>query len=209
MKNLFKKPTFLLAFLLVILFGFLDNQQLTTKNIKDFFNFLPTVLTPTTISTPTITPIPTLTLNPTINPTTVLGDNQNQPLKVKRVIDGDTIEIESGEKVRYIGINTPEIDDKDPFKLCLAQKAASKNKELVEGKEVILVKDISETDKYNRLLRYVYVDNIFINDFLVRQGFAQTSTYPPDVKFKEQFLEAEKEARENKRGLWSEECLTE
>jgi len=72
---------------------------------------------------------------------------------------------------------------------------------------VVLAKDVSETDKYNRLLRYVYVkrDNgnlIFINDYLVRQGFAKASTYPPDVKFATQFVEAEREARENQRGLW-------
>ncbi len=193
MKNLFKKPSFLVAFFLVVLFSFLNNRQLSTKNIDDLVGLLSSVPTPTIISTPTTT--------------VVLGTNENQIFKVARIIDGDTIEIESGEKIRYIGINTPEIDDKDPIKLCFAQKAALKNKELIEGKQVSLVKDVSETDKYGRLLRYVYVGDIFVNDFLVRQGFAQVNTYPPDVKFKEQFQEAEQEARQNKRGLWGEECL--
>lgn len=193
MKNLFKKPSFLIAFLLLIVFSFLDKRQLSIKNTSDLLNSL--LVEPT----PTISPTPTV-----VN---VLGINENQTFKVVRIIDGDTIEIEGGEKIRYIGINTPEIDDKDLVKLCFAQKAALKNKELVEGKQISLVKDISETDKYGRLLRYVYIGDTFINDFLVRQGFAQISTYPPDVKFKQQFQEAEQEARQNKRGLWGEECL--
>ena len=128
----------------------------------------------------------------------------NQQLfKVIRVFDGDTMEIEGGQKVRYIGIDTAEMDDKDPTKLCYAKKAFEKNKELVEDKEVRLEKDLSETDKYGRLLRYVYIGDVFVNDYLVRNGFAGVTTYPPDIKFKDQFLEAEKEARENNRGLWS------
>jgi micrococcal nuclease len=113
------------------------------------------------------------------------------------------MEIEGGQKVRYIGIDTAEMDDKDPTKLCYAKKAFEKNKELVEDKEVRLEKDLSETDKYGRLLRYVYIGDVFVNDYLVRNGFAGVTTYPPDIKFKDQFLEAEKEARENNRGLWS------
>ena len=63
-------------------------------------------------------------------------------------------------------------------------------------------RDISETDKYKRLLRYVWIGDVLVNDYLVRQGFALTSTFPPDVKYETQFLEAETEARENNRGLW-------
>ena len=70
-----------------------------------------------------------------------------------------------------------------------------------------LEKDISDTDKYGRFLRFVYLplkgqELLFINDYLIRQGFAKVLTIPPDVKYSEQFLEAGKEARENKRGLW-------
>ncbi|MDP3998518.1 MAG: thermonuclease family protein [bacterium] len=124
--------------------------------------------------------------------------------KVIRVIDGDTIVIQTGQKVRYIGINTPgTVAPRLPVQ-CFGHEASLKNRELVEGKVVSLEKDVSETDKYGRLLRYVYVDNIFVNDYLVREGFAHVSTFPPDVEYQKQFLEAEKEARANKKGLWAD-----
>jgi micrococcal nuclease len=120
---------------------------------------------------------------------------------VIRVIDGDTIEIEGGQKVRYIGIDTPEtVDPRKPVQ-CFGIEASNKNKELVEGKKVVLEKDVSETDKYGRLLRYIYVDGLFVNDHLVREGYAYAYTYPPNVKYTDQFLEAQKEAKENNRGL--------
>jgi len=127
----------------------------------------------------------------------------NALVKVTRVIDGDTIEIEGGERVRYIGIDTPEtVDPRKPVQ-CFGVEASNKNKELVEGKMVRLEKDITDRDKYNRLLRYVYVGDIFINLELVKQGFAYSYSYPPDIKYQEQFVKAQQEAREAKRGLWS------
>lgn len=130
--------------------------------------------------------------------------------KVTRVIDGDTIEVEIDKrnfKVRYIGVDTPEtVDPRRPV-ACFGKEASLENKQLVEGKKVYLEKDISETDKYDRLLRYIYLPQdsgslLFINDYLVRQGFAKVVTFPPDVKYSQQFIEAEREARENNRGLW-------
>lgn len=126
--------------------------------------------------------------------------------KVTRVIDGDTIEITGGIKVRYIGINTPETVAPRKAVECFGKAASDKNKELVLGKEVRLEKDVSETDKYGRLLRYVYVGDIFVNDTLVKDGYARSSTYPPDVKYQDMFLQSEKYARENNLGLWGE-CL--
>ena len=126
-----------------------------------------------------------------------------QTVRVIRVIDGDTIEIEGGQKIRYIGIDTPEtVDPRKPIQ-CFGIEASNKNKELVEDKSVRLEKDVSGTDKYGRLLRYVYVDDIFVNEYLIRQGFAHSSTYPPDVKYQNQFLQAQQEAQNNNRGLWS------
>ncbi len=131
---------------------------------------------------------------------------QPPPAKVVRVIDGDTIEVAirgSLYKVRYIGIDTPEtVHPQNPVEY-FGKEATRKNRELVEGKIVRLEKDVSETDKYGRLLRYVWVDDIFVNDYLVRQGYAYAYTYPPDVKYAEQFVQAQKEARENNRGLWA------
>jgi micrococcal nuclease len=122
--------------------------------------------------------------------------------KVVKVIDGDTIEITGGIKIRYIGIDTPETVDPRRPDGCFGREASEKNKEMVLGKDVRLEKDISETDKFGRLLRYVYVGDIMVNDELVKNGYAKASTYPPDVKYQKKFLEAEKFARENSLGLW-------
>jgi len=124
---------------------------------------------------------------------------------VTRVVDGDTIEVEiEGEsyKVRYIGIDTPELHPPEKPAEYYAQEAYEKNRELVEGKTVYLEKDVSETDQYERLLRYVYVGGTFVNAYLVQQGYALVSTYPPDVKYQERFLELQREARKAGRGLW-------
>ena len=123
--------------------------------------------------------------------------------RVSRVVDGDTIELENGQRVRYIGIDTPEtVDPRKPVQ-CFGKEASVKNKELLEGKTVSLEKDVSETDKFGRLLRYVFVSDVFVNDYLVRQGFAHSSSYPPDIKYQDQFVSAQKEAQEENRGLWS------
>jgi micrococcal nuclease len=124
---------------------------------------------------------------------------------VVNVIDGDTIEVSiEGQtyKVRYIGIDTPETKHPDKPVESFGPEAAAQNEELVGGKVVELEKDVSETDKYGRLLRYVYVDGLMVNAELVRLGFAQVSTYPPDVKYQDLFLRLQQEAREANRGLW-------
>lgn len=130
-------------------------------------------------------------------------NTQSTTVKVTRVIDGDTIEIEGGQRVRFIGIDTPETVDPRQSAACFGREASNETKNLLEGKSVSLEKDVSETDKYGRLLRYIFLDDLFVNDYLVRQGFAHVSSYPPDVKYQNQFLEAQQEARANNRGLWS------
>lgn len=121
---------------------------------------------------------------------------------VTRVIDGDTIEIEGGLKVRYIGIDTPEtVDPRKPVQ-CFGVEASNKNKELVSGRRVRLENDVSETDKYGRLLKYVYVSDTFINLELVKQGYAYSYPYPPDIKYQDQFIDAQRLAREQNKGLW-------
>lgn len=130
------------------------------------------------------------------------ASDDNKTIKVIRIIDGDTVELEGGDRVRYIGMDTPELSSND----CFSREATNKNKELVENKEVKLEKDVSEKDRYGRLLAYVYVGDTFVNLELVRQGFAKAYTYPPDVKYSSQFVEAEKYARDNKLGLWGDAC---
>jgi len=123
---------------------------------------------------------------------------------VTRVIDGDTIETENGSKIRYIGIDSPEINDPRKSIECFSQQAKNYNQELVLNKRVRLEKDISKTDRYGRLLRYVYVGDDLINLKLVEQGFALSAGYPPDIKYQNKFLKAEQKARQEKRGLWAE-----
>jgi micrococcal nuclease len=125
--------------------------------------------------------------------------------RVVEVIDGDTIRVEVAGKlytVRYIGIDTPETRHPEKGIEPFGPEAAQKNKELVEGKLVRLEKDVSETDRYGRLLRYVWLGDTLVNEELVKLGFARVSTFPPDVKYAERFLAAEQEARSAGRGLW-------
>jgi endonuclease YncB( thermonuclease family) len=148
--------------------------------------------TPTTPDTTTPTTTPTTT-NTSLVPITI-GE-----ATVTRIIDGDTIEVSINGtiyKVRYIGIDTPETGD--PF----GQEATNKNSELVSGKIVRLEKDVSETDDYGRLLRYVYVDDLFVNAELVRLGYAQARAYPPDTKYQSIFISLEQEAKAAHLGIW-------
>lgn len=147
-----------------------------------------------------------ITVVPSPQPSQVLSESRKTFLVV-RVVDGDTFEIEGGAKVRLVGIDTPEtVDPRRPVG-CFGKEASQMTKSLIEGKMVYLEKDVTDIDRYDRLLRYVYLileDNtlLFVNDYLVREGYAKNYTYPPDVKFNQQFLEAERTARENKKGLW-------
>ncbi|MCX6813137.1 MAG: thermonuclease family protein [Candidatus Azambacteria bacterium] len=137
----------------------------------------------------------------------IIPGNKNSNIvdlvKVVRVVDGDTIEIEGGEKVRYIGIDTPETVDPRKSVQCFGVEASKKNKEMVEGKMVRLEKDITDRDKYNRLLRYIWIDDVLVNLELVNQGFAYSYSYPPDIKYQDQIVKAQQEAKDASRGLWS------
>jgi len=120
--------------------------------------------------------------------------------QVIQVIDGDTIIIEGGYRVRYIGIDTPEIHpDLEAFGI----EAWEANRRLVEGKEVRLEQDTSQKDKYGRLLRYVWVDGTFVNAELVRQGLAWAKAYPPDTKYQDYLEQVQAEAKEAGRGMWA------
>lgn len=166
-------------------------------------------LKPTAVEQFFPTPIPQVVVDNILDATESgeINDIDEQTFLVTKVVDGDTIILENGQTVRFIGIDTPEtVDPRRPVG-CFGKEASNETKGLLSGKEVILEKDVSEKDKYNRILRYIYLplDNgqvLFVNDYLVREGFARVYTYPPDVKYDQQFLEAERQARENSRGLW-------
>ncbi|MFH1291893.1 MAG: thermonuclease family protein [bacterium] len=125
---------------------------------------------------------------------------------VSRVIDGDTIILADGGTVRYIGINAPESVHPDLPVQCFGKQASDENKKLVQGKKVRLLKDISDKDKYGRLLRYVFVDDIHINEYLVKNGYARANTYLPDVKYQNQLKQAQAQAKKDKLGLWADEA---
>ena len=130
---------------------------------------------------------------------------------VVNVVDGDTIDVEIGGetyRVRYIGVDTPETVDPNRPVGCYGPEASAHNKALVAGKTLGLEKDVSETDKYGRLLRYVWLDGEMVNADLVRDGYAQVSTYPPDVKYQDTFLQLQREARDAGRGLWGAVCAS-
>lgn len=136
---------------------------------------------------------------------------------VKRVIDGDTLELESGERVRLIGIDTPEVHESNKLHrdsqrsgedISTIQKLGMRSwdftKKLVEGKRVSLEFDVEKYDKYNRLLAYVYLkkEGTFVNAQIIKEGYASIMTFAPNVKYADLFLKLYQEARNNKRGLW-------
>lgn len=137
------------------------------------------------------------------------GSGAREPGKyfVQNIIDGDTAELADGSKVRYIGIDTPETMKRAGSSWMFAPEAfglAAKdhNRELVMQKEVRLEFDVEKRDKYGRLLAYVYIDEEMVNLDLVRAGYATVYTFPPNVKYYDSFLKAQKEARDAKRGIW-------
>lgn len=144
---------------------------------------------------------------PTWKPQTAPANANIVLARVIRIIDGDTIEVDLGEgnkkTVRYIGIDTPETVDPRKDVQCFGREASAKNQELVGNGIVGLEKDVSETDRYGRLLRYVYMGDLFINQILVSEGYAHASSYPPDIKYQEKLRQAEQQARTNNKGLWS------
>lgn len=151
--------------------------------------------------------------SPTPTPTpTVLGEvpsTAQEKAVVSRVVDGDTIKImEDGKEstVRLIGINTPEtVDPQKPVE-CFGPAASDYTKNLLTGQTVFLDSDATQQDMdhYGRLLRYVYLpDGLFVNEKLVRDGYATEYTYDRPYRFRTEFLQAQAEAREADLGLWA------
>jgi micrococcal nuclease len=142
-----------------------------------------------------------------------VGDTERAT--VVRVVDGDTIIIDRGrgdERLRYIGVDTPESVKPDTPVEFMAREASNANERLVAGKEVLLERDLTEYDRFDRLLRYVWVEDasrpsgwLLVNLALVEGGYAQVVTYPPDVRYVDLYLAAQQSAREQGLGLWAAE----
>ena len=125
---------------------------------------------------------------------------------VVSVVDGDTIHVRIAdrlEKVRYIGMNTPEVHHPRKGEEPGGREASEVNRQLVAGKQVRLELDVQERDRYGRLLAYVWVGDTMVNAELVRRGYAQVMTIPPNVRHQQLLLKLQREAREAGRGLWS------
>jgi micrococcal nuclease len=128
--------------------------------------------------------------------------------RVERVVDGDTVIVRLAgrdERVRYIGMDTPESVKPGTPVQCYAEAAARENRRLVDGRRVRLVPDAESHDRYGRLLAYVYrePDGLFVNAELVRRGYARVLTIPPNVAHERQFVRLARRARTAGRGLWS------
>ena len=125
--------------------------------------------------------------------------------RVSRVVDGDTIVVTVGavsERVRYIGVNAPEVHHPRRGEELGGREAATVNRALVQGRHVRLEMDVRPRDRYGRLLAYVWVGDVMVNAELVRLGYAQVMTVPPNVRHQERFVKLQREARERRRGLW-------
>jgi len=126
---------------------------------------------------------------------------------VKRVIDGDTFVVENGtkkgDKVRLIGVDAPETRNTSRKKIGYYGKESKVFlTKLLTNKKVRLVEDVGKRDRYGRILAYVYLGRTFVNAELVKKGYAQVYTVPPNVKYAKLFVELEREARNHGRGLW-------
>lgn len=149
---------------------------------------------------------PTVSPTASASPEPSAATSSQEEATVRKVIDGDTIALTDGRALRYIGIDTPETGGGRTTVECFSAESTARNRQLVEGKQVRLERDVSETDRYGRMLRYVYLGDVFVNEVLVRDGYATAYAYPPDVKYQDRFRAAEAEARTARRGLWGTVC---
>lgn len=143
---------------------------------------------------PTNTPMPKAAL---------LGTSDEQAT-VLRVVDGDTIVLSDNRKVRLIGINAPELSAFGHPAACYAEEAKQFLQSQLTGKTIHLRKEVSETDKYGRLLRDVYLDTTFINAQLVDNGYAKAVVYKPDITNKDLLAQKEETAKIHKLGMWGQ-----
>jgi micrococcal nuclease len=179
---------------------FTDDYSLVPPAYRDRVQSRPSSL-PSEVPSPPASSVQSKKARGTKAPPPRLSSKGGQA-KVVAVLDGDTIVIGGGEKVRYTGLNTPETHHPDKLPEYCGQAAFEANRRLVAGKTVRLEFDERRRDKYSRLLAYVYVDGLFVNAELIRQGYAQVSTYKENQRYHEEFERLQQNAIAARRGLW-------
>ncbi len=123
---------------------------------------------------------------------------QSGVVEIKYVVDGDTVVLVDDQKIRLLGIDTPE---RDAFFYDEASKAL---RDILTAGDVSMRKDISETDRYGRLLRHLYVGDLWVNAYMIEEGYARMVTFPPDVEHVDTFRALQNDARASKKGLWQD-----
>jgi len=136
-------------------------------------------------------------------------DIQIETAKVLRVVDGDTVKLDNGDTVRYLYIDTPETKKPGESKKCYGLEATKANQKLVQNQQVWLIPDKSDTDRYQRKLRLIFLSpkdidtpEKSVNAILVKNGFARSTFYKPDVTHQDLFLEIQTSAQQNQVGIW-------
>ena len=124
--------------------------------------------------------------------------NESESATVQHVIDGDSVRLTDGREVRYIGVDAAELGSDGPW----AQAAKAANIRLVQGKRVRLEREVSEMDRYGRLLRHVYIGDCWVNGELIVAGLTRVRLYAPDVQRGPELVKLQEEAQRRRRGLW-------
>jgi micrococcal nuclease len=144
------------------------------------------------------------------HPKPVLSQQKTGALEISKLVDGDTFWVKNekgqNEKIRLIGINTPEVRRSGRTEVEFYGKEASDYvKKILTGQRVLLEYDVQRYDRYKRTLAYVYLDDgLFLNAHLIKEGYASVATFPPNVKYSEWFIKLEREARTQKKGMWKD-----
>ena len=208
------KFSIIILAILIILIGLLSATLSTnSSNIVDNLKNLSTEIASSIINDNTLNLSDNIknTLNNYINLNSAsTSDNtsniSSELYEVVRVVDGDTIIIDyngTEERVRLIGVDTPESVHPDKEKNTeFGTTASNFSKELLTDKYVKIELDVQERDQYGRILAYVYLDDVMVNKTLLQEGYAKVATYPPNVKYVDDFTSIQEEARNNKKGLW-------
>ncbi|MEG3581432.1 MAG: thermonuclease family protein [Chloroflexota bacterium] len=148
-------------------------------------------------------PVPKVDIDATVQESKIENDKSDLvQYEVIRVIDGDTVELKNGERLRYNDIDTPEtVHPSKPIE-CYGPEASKENKELVEGEIILVEFGNPKKDKYGRLLGYVFVDDLFVNAELVKGGYAEVNSYGNPGSKIDELMNMEREAKRQPVGLW-------